>query len=521
LDDPEHTGAGEEQLGTLGRYQLIAKLASGGMGEIFLARLAAEGGFEKLIVLKRLLPALVASEHFVSMFLDEARIAAKLSHTNVCEVHELGRDGAQYFIAMQYLEGVPLTQAMPRPEGGDEATHLRLVAGLVQQACEGLHHAHEQTDADGQPLGVVHRDVSPSNLFVTAEGVVKVLDFGIAKARGATSQTEQGMIKGKYSYMSPEQVRGDALDRRSDVFALGIVSYEAVTGVRLFKRASDYLVAKAILEEPIPRADEARPGVPKPVADAIARALDRDIQQRHPTARALGAALAEAVRDIGGPMTPTEIAAEVERRFDAELGVQRARYAEASALAEAATQSYPRVAAPKPAAIATRPTVYARPTPRERAMSGGWLGAVLLIASVVAAGAVGWWAWRATSPRETSTLPIPNRDPTTVVARPLAAPDAAPLPPDASPVGPPDAAPATQPRPRPALKYGYISIESKPWWAKIYVDGDYAGQTPLIRHRVRAGRRKIRAVTEDGRKRTFDLDVPANNSAPPQNLTWQ
>jgi len=486
LDDPEHTGAGEEQLGTLGRYQLIAKLASGGMGEIFLARLAAEGGFEKLIVLKRLLPALVASEHFVSMFLDEARIAAKLSHTNVCEVHELGRDGAQYFIAMQYLEGVPLTQAMPRPEGGDEATHLRLVAGLVQQACEGLHHAHEQTDADGQPLGVVHRDVSPSNLFVTAEGVVKVLDFGIAKARGATSQTEQGMIKGKYSYMSPEQVRGDVLDRRSDVFALGIVSYEAVTGARLFKRASDYLVAKAILEEPIPRADEARPGVPKPVADAIARALDRDIQQRHPTARALGAALAEAVRDIGGPMTPTEIAAEVERRFDAELGVQRARYAEASALAEAATQSYPGVAAPKPAANATRPTVYARPTPRE-----------------------------------TSTLPIPNRDPTTVVARPLAAPDAAPLPPDASPVGPPDAAPATQPRPRPALKYGYISIESKPWWAKIYVDGDYAGQTPLIRHRVRAGRRKIRAVTEDGRKRTFDLDVPANNSAPPQNLTWQ
>ena len=212
----------------LGRYELVARLATGGMGEIFLARLSGEGGFERRVVVKRLLPELVPAGQYVQMFLDEARLAARLTHPNVCEVHELGVDQGQYFIVMPYLEGVPFSRVMRRQ--GDARAHLRLVAGALAQACTGLHHAHELTDDAGVPIGVVHRDVSPSNLFVTADGVVKVLDFGIAKARIATSVTEKGMLKGKLAYMSPEQLGDGPIDRRSDVFCLGIVLHEALTG---------------------------------------------------------------------------------------------------------------------------------------------------------------------------------------------------------------------------------------------------------------------------------------------------
>src|SRR5688500_163675 len=275
--DPVDTAAAPARLG---RYQLLGRLATGGMGEIHLARLDGDGGFEKLVVVKRLLPELVASPQYVAMFLDEARLVAKLSHPNVCEVYEVGRDGHEYFLAMPYLEGVSLADLLGRPRDHDRPKHLRFVAGLIAQAAEGLHHAHELRGKDGEPLGLVHRDVSPSNLIATTAGVVKVLDFGIAKVRGATARTEVGTIKGKYAYMSPEQVRGDELDRRSDVFALGAIAWELATGKRLFKRPSDFLSAKAILEEPIPRADEADTRVPRALADVIARALERDRDAR-------------------------------------------------------------------------------------------------------------------------------------------------------------------------------------------------------------------------------------------------
>src|SRR5262249_30600563 len=161
--------------------------------EIHLARLAGEAGFEKIVVVKRLLPELVASREFVAMFLDEAKLVARLDHPNICEVHELGRDGHEYFIVMPYLDGVPAHELLARPRDPDRRAELRVACGVIAQACAGLHHAHELRGSDGQPLGLVHRDVSPSNLFVTAAGAVKVLDFGIAKVRGA-SETEAGTI---------------------------------------------------------------------------------------------------------------------------------------------------------------------------------------------------------------------------------------------------------------------------------------------------------------------------------------
>src|SRR5690349_6346582 len=275
------------------------------MAEIHLARLAGEAGFEKTVVLKRLLPELVASKAFVAMFLDEGKLVAKLDHPNVCEVHELGRDGAEYFLVMPYLDGVPASDFIARPRDPDRIAQLRVAAGIIVQACAGLHHAHELKGEDGNLLGLVHRDVSPSNLFVTTAGVVKVLDFGIAKVRGAI-ETEVGTIKGKTQYMAPEQLLGEPLDRRCDVFALGIVLFELATHQRLFKRPSDYLSARAILEDPIPRADAIDPAMPRALADVIARALSRSPDDRFADARELGRAIEAAMPN--GIASPDQIA---------------------------------------------------------------------------------------------------------------------------------------------------------------------------------------------------------------------
>ena len=290
------------------------------MAEIHLARLAGEAGFEKTVVVKRLLPELVASKAFVAMFLDEGKLVARINHPNVCEVYELGREGNEYFLVMPYLDGVPATDFIARPRESDRLAQLRVAAGIVTQACAGLHHAHELRDASGESYGLVHRDVSPSNLFVTTAGVVKVLDFGIAKVRGREA-TEVGTIKGKTQYMAPEQLAGEPLDRRCDVFALGIVLFELATHQRLFKRSSEFLTAKAIIEEAIPRADAVDPAVPTALADVIAKALARKREDRYATARDLATAIKGAI-DVAAP---TEIADALATWHGEELSALRTR----------------------------------------------------------------------------------------------------------------------------------------------------------------------------------------------------
>jgi serine/threonine-protein kinase len=290
------------------------------MAEIHLARLAGEAGFEKTVVVKRLLPELVASKAFVAMFLDEGKLVARIDHPNVCEVYELGRDGNEYFLVMPYLDGVPATDFIARPRESDRMAQLRVAAGIVAQACAGLHHAHELRDANGESIGLVHRDVSPSNLFVTTAGVVKVLDFGIAKVRGGEA-TEVGTIKGKTQYMAPEQLAGESLDRRCDVFALGIVLFELATHQRLFKRSSEFLTAKAIIEETIARADAVDPAVPAPLANVIAKALARKREDRYATARELATAIKGAI----DAAAPAEIADALATWHGEELSALRTR----------------------------------------------------------------------------------------------------------------------------------------------------------------------------------------------------
>jgi len=291
-----------------GSYQLLAKLATGGMAEIYLARPSSGPGEKDLMVLKRILPHLAEDEHFVTMFRDEADLAAKLAHKNVFNVRSFGQYAGTWFIAMEYLHGVPLSRMMTKLSKASKMLDYRVVAGIICQACEGLHAAHEARGTDGQLLGVVHRDVSPPNIMVTSDGTVKVLDFGIAKARGANSRTRTGTVKGKNAYMSPEQILGKPLDRRSDIFALGVVMYEMLANRRLFHRDSDFLTFKAITEEPIPEIRERRADIPPGMRAALLQAMARDPNGRFETAQAFGQAIKQSVATLGGPANQAELA---------------------------------------------------------------------------------------------------------------------------------------------------------------------------------------------------------------------
>jgi serine/threonine-protein kinase len=472
----------------IGRYELIGHLATGGMAEIHLARLAGEAGFEKIVVVKTLLPELVASKAFVAMFLEEAKLVARLNHPNVCEVYELGREGAEYFIVMPFLDGLPAS-----------ALHCdaRVAAGIVVQACAGLHHAHELPDAD-----LVHRDVSPSNLFVTTAGVVKVLDFGVAKVRGAT-ETEAGTIKGKTQYMAPEQLLGEPLDRRADIFALGIVLYELATGRRLFERSSDYLAARAILEEPIPRAD-----APRELADVIARALARDRNARYADAREFARAIEQAMSAHGGIASADEIAASLREAHGTELEAQRTRQHRVLDDARSRGDASQLATQPRPA----RPR---RTRTLTLALAGG--------TAVALAGGVVLWSMSGARTPAVRPPDVAVRSPDAATNVLDASPGSAAAPTVEQPeeTRPPEAHnrdkkldAVVRPRGR-----GTFSIDSTPF-ATIFVDDHEVGITPLIHQPIAAGHHKVRAVLKDGRSRELDLDVAAGKAASAIRLGW-
>src|SRR3954469_7282059 len=311
----------------LGRYELLARLATGGMGEIFLARLEGAAGFEKLFVIKRILPHLADDPRFRAMLIAEARIASMMAHANICQVYELGETDGQLYIAMEYLEGVTLLPLLRKLSKDSGALDLGFVAGVIQQATDALHYAHELRERGGDTLGIVHRDVTPTNLFLTDTGVVKVLDFGIAKVKDVSATTQAGTVKGKYAYMAPEQLRGAAVDRRADVFALGVVVYEMLALRRLFQRKTDYLTFRAVLEQPIVDIRRYRQDCPDALAAALTRALDRDPASRFDTARQFGSAVVDAVAQVRRAWTQGEISDCVRGNFAPEIAERSAQIA--------------------------------------------------------------------------------------------------------------------------------------------------------------------------------------------------
>lgn len=390
----------------IGRYELGAALASGGMASVHVARLAGPSGFEKLVAVKRIHPHLADDPRFVSMFLDEARLASRIQHPNVCQILDFGESEGESFIAMELLSGAPLVDLVRNARRSDMLgdRYPALCVRRIADACEGLHAAHELKDRGGRPLGVVHRDVSPQNLFVTRDGCVKVVDFGVAASRDQLHHTATGEIKGKFGYLAPEQAMGGTIDRRTDVFALGVVLWELLTHKRLFWRASPAETLHAVLHTVVPPPSAISRSSPRSLDGPVLRALARTPERRYATARDFGRDLLRAGAEAGGVADTLEIAEWLDRLLP-DLALQHAQLTDpehwpvSSVEVAIAARGGPSVSAPSaslPPAVAAADSGLsghgahqtASPSHSRRARAGGLLLAVAGLA--VVGGGVGW-----------------------------------------------------------------------------------------------------------------------------------
>jgi len=313
-----------------GNYFLLERIAVGGMAEIYKAKRVGVEGFEKTLAIKRILPAIAAEKDFISMFIDEAKISVQLTHANIAQTYELGRAGDTYFIALEYVPGRDLRAVAERMRRRGESVAPELAAFVVSRVAEGLDYAHRRKDGGGRELGIIHRDVSPQNILVSWDGEVKLVDFGIAKAANKIMKTQAGILKGKFGYMSPEQVRGLPLDRRSDVFAAGIVLYEILAGERLFVGESDYSVLEKVRNANVP-ALASRRQVPAPLDQIVARALAREPEDRYQWAGEMAADLQRFLLSRERLWTRDDLSAWMRATFAEEFEREKDDQAEPSA----------------------------------------------------------------------------------------------------------------------------------------------------------------------------------------------
>nr|MBA3501978.1 serine/threonine protein kinase [Deltaproteobacteria bacterium] len=322
-------GAGSLLGKRLGKYEILALLALGGTAEIYLARIAGAAGFEKYVVVKCLHDHLADDQTFVKMFLDEARLAAALDHSNIVQTMELGEYENRYFMVLEFLAGLSLAmivrRAGERLQGG--RIPVPLVLNMIAQSCAGLHYAHERTQG-GKPLNIVHRDISPQNLVISFEGVVKVVDFGIAKAEHRETKTQSGTIKGKFAYMSPEQCVATNVDRRTDVFALGVIAHELLTGRRLFKKPSPYETYQAVIECHVKPPSAENVEIDPALDPIIMKAVAKDKENRYPTAEAFGDAIVGYLHHRGKGSSPNDVSRWFDEHFAQELEEHGARMRE-------------------------------------------------------------------------------------------------------------------------------------------------------------------------------------------------
>ncbi|MCS6798021.1 MAG: serine/threonine protein kinase [Myxococcota bacterium] len=344
----------------VGRYELLGKIAAGGMATVYLAREARTGPQPVLprpVALKLIHDHLADDRRFIEMFLDEARIAARIGHPNVCTVLDFGRTPeGLYYLAMEYLLGETVGTVLRElaSSGGPEPTRIALAAYVCAEAAEGLHAAHELRGADGQLLHVVHRDVSPQNVFINYDGSVRLVDFGIARAVDRSSRTQTGSFKGTAAYMAPETMRGETVDRRADVWSLGVLLWEMLTLQRLFRRDNDYLTLLALQQDEVPPPSTLAPDLPAELEAIVMRALQRDRDRRYATAREMARDLSVWMRKTPGAMGRIEVAEWMERRFGARL--ERKRAALSTALRVETTSQQIEPVAVVDAALAEQPT---------------------------------------------------------------------------------------------------------------------------------------------------------------------
>jgi serine/threonine-protein kinase len=445
------------------------------MAEIWLARQSGMAGFSKVLVIKRMISALEADAEFLEMFLSEARVAAQLSHPNIVQIYELGEANGAPYIVMEYLDGESLALVRKQSVTIKQWMSDALAVRVVSQVAEALHAAHSHVAHDGTPTEIVHRDISPQNIIVTFDGAVKIVDFGIAKA--ASQATMSGKLKGKLGYMSPEQGRADAVDRRADVFSLGIVMYEQLTHTRLYARDSDIEVLRQVISDvPLPRASVVRKDLPPALDEIIAKATARNKEDRFATARDMQLALEEWLRTCGEPSSTTDLAQWMGAAFP-ERRKQRRALIEAAlkgSFSPSDPNSLPRLAAtpsnsrsgsvpPPPPQVEDIDLKTMAPTVSDRS-GGRSLPLVAMLVPAIAVLAVGGWF---------------------VGARLKTGGDAPPAPTPGVEVPP-------TPAPAPATTAA-LAITTDPAGAEIALDGEVKGAAPVTLDEVAPGEHVVTA----------------------------
>lgn len=294
------------------RYKVIEKIASGGMAEVFRAESAGLEGFKKTVAIKRVLPHLSEKKQFIGMFLDEARVSAQLGHSNCVQVFDIGVGDNTYFIVMEYVDGADLKAIIENLRSTNRQMPPELACLICVKICEGLAYAHELCDAEGRPMHIVHRDMSPPNVLVTRHGEVKIVDFGLAKANSQLEKSEPGIIKGKFSYLSPEAAQGKAVDQRTDIFAVGIILWELLAGRRLFLGETDLETVRQVQRAEVPPIRNFNAGVTPELERVVARGLAADPTRRYQTAREFARDLNQVLFNLGRPVASFDIATLVE-----------------------------------------------------------------------------------------------------------------------------------------------------------------------------------------------------------------
>lgn len=310
---PEHRPA------PAGQYYLMEKVAQGGMAEIFKGLSYDVHGIKKTVCIKKILPQIAASQEFIDSLIDEAKVAVSLSHGNIAQVYDLGKVGDDYFMVMEFVEGRSLSQINKRCLKQNTLAPIPYLCYVIAEILNGLNYIHRRTDERGRPLGIVHRDISPQNIMVSYSGTVKIIDFGIAKSKIRMGTTDSGILKGKFAYMSPEQARGDPIDHRSDIFSLGVIFHEMLTGRRLFKADDNRQTLKNVRRSKVDTPSDLRPDLPPELDEIVMRALSKDRRERYPFASEMHDELVKFLYTTYPDFKPSDIAAFVTELFRDQL----------------------------------------------------------------------------------------------------------------------------------------------------------------------------------------------------------
>ncbi|HSA60583.1 MAG TPA: serine/threonine-protein kinase [bacterium] len=481
---------------TVGRYILIRRLATGGMAEIFLARLVGAAGFEKEVVLKRILPQWSRHRDFVAMLIDEAKIAVRLNHPNIVQVYELSRDGDLYTISMEYVRGWDLRRLMQAAAAKKTNLPEDVCLYIFTQILEGLAYAHK--------FNVIHRDISPQNILISEEGTVKIADFGIARAASKTHETATGVLKGKFAYMSPEQATPEEkgrIDGRSDLFSSAIVFYEALTGERLFYRGSDIETLDRVRHAEVTPSSRALERIPRPLLTILFKALERDPKERHATAAVFRDALAAYARTAGLKMERERLTEWLRTIFADEKSIPLPD-ADPTRLLTQETELFLEetqtvggetlVEGSQTRLLLEDQSADERVMDRSPVRKGRPV-AVLIVASIALYLAVGLWL------RMTRKDPVAPPETRSETMQALPSPEkTAMVLPETRPAGPPPSASDFERPPIVALPVqakGYLSVQAVPW-GTVRVDGGRGRETPVRRLPLSPGRHSVRVAYE-------------------------